>query len=164
MWKSAQLALPSGLPRIWLKSWVVFEEAEPRGPLKLQETAAINSRRSIYELRAAHSSETRQWCSPGSTAWTVVYEADPRFQLSCLNRFIYVKGVASLTDALHGADGCAPESLLLGWQRQRSNTSPGQRVGALGCDPDLSAGGNAKPHLYLASRWPSSPWRFGDLD
>ena len=34
----------------------------------------------------------------------MVYEADPRFSLSCLNRFIYVKGVANVTDALHHAD------------------------------------------------------------
>ena len=34
----------------------------------------------------------------------MVYEADPRFQLSCLNRFIYVKPVKDLTEALQQAD------------------------------------------------------------
>jgi hypothetical protein len=34
----------------------------------------------------------------------VVYEADPQFQMSCLNRFIYVKPVADLTEALRHAD------------------------------------------------------------
>jgi hypothetical protein len=33
-----------------------------------------------------------------------VYEADPRFQVSCLNRFVYVKPVADLTEALQAAD------------------------------------------------------------
>jgi hypothetical protein len=33
-----------------------------------------------------------------------VYESEPRFAPSCLHRFIYVKKVAGLTDALHGAD------------------------------------------------------------
>jgi hypothetical protein len=80
------------------------EEHEPRGELPAPVAAAIASRRSIYEVRAAHSPETRHWCSRGSTAWTVVYEADPRFQLSCLNRFVYVKGVKDLTDALQNAD------------------------------------------------------------
>ena len=68
------------------------------------KAAAIASRRSIYEVRAAHSPDTRHWSSRHSTAWTVVYEADPRFQLSCLNRFIYVKGVKDLTEALQSAD------------------------------------------------------------
>jgi Acyl-CoA reductase (LuxC) len=81
------------------------EQTEPRGELPAESAAAITSRRAIYEVRAAHSPETtRHWCSKNSTAWTVVFEADPRFQPSCLNRFIYVKAVADLTEALHGAD------------------------------------------------------------
>ena len=81
------------------------EQAEPRGELAAEHAAVIASRRGIYEVRAAHSPETtRHWCSKNSTAWTVVYEADARFQMSCLNRFIYVKAVADLTAALRGAD------------------------------------------------------------
>ena len=80
------------------------EDSEPRGELPVEVAAGIASRRSFYEVRAAHSEETRLWTSPGSTAWTVVYEADARFQISCLNRFIYVKGVGNLTEALQGAD------------------------------------------------------------
>jgi hypothetical protein len=81
------------------------EQTEPRGELPAEHAAAIASRRGIYEVRAAHSPETTQhWSSKGSTAWTVVYEADARFQLSCLNRFIYVKAVADLKTALESAD------------------------------------------------------------
>ena len=80
------------------------EESEPRGELPVEAAAAIASRRSFYEVRAAHSPDTRHWCSRNSTAWTVVFEADPRFQLSCLNRFIYVKGVKDLTEALQSAE------------------------------------------------------------
>ena len=80
------------------------EASEPRGELPTDAAAAIASRRSIYEVRAAHSPDTRHWSSRNSTAWTVVYEADPRFQLSCLNRFVYVKGVKDLTEALQSAD------------------------------------------------------------
>ena len=80
------------------------EEIEPRGELPVADAAVIASKRDFYRVRAAASSETRLWCSEGSTAWTVVFEADPRFQLSCLNRFVYVKSVANLTDALHHAD------------------------------------------------------------
>jgi hypothetical protein len=82
------------------------ESIEPRGELATEHAAAIASRRGIYEVRAAHSPETTQhWCSKDSTAWTVVYEADARFQMSCLNRFIYVKGAADLKTALENADG-----------------------------------------------------------
>ena len=81
------------------------EASEPRGELPAEHAAMIAARRGIYEVRAAHAPETTQhWCSRDSTAWTVVYEADAQFQLSCLNRFIYVKAVADLTAMLQGAD------------------------------------------------------------
>jgi len=80
------------------------ERVQPRGPLPPAEAAAITSRRVFYEVRAAHSPDTRVWSSAASTAWTVVYERDPRFQVSCLNRFVYVKAVANLAEALHGAE------------------------------------------------------------
>jgi hypothetical protein len=81
------------------------EQTEPRGELAAEHAAAIASRRGIYEVRAAHSPETtRHWCSKNSTAWTVVFEADTRFQMSCLNRFIYVKAVSDLTAALRAVD------------------------------------------------------------
>jgi hypothetical protein len=80
------------------------EAVEPRGQINLETAAAIASRRSFYEVRGAYSPDTRHWASKDSTAWTVVFEADPRFQLSCLHRFIYVKSVTDLTEALQSAD------------------------------------------------------------
>jgi hypothetical protein len=81
------------------------EAVEPRGEISAEESAAIASRRGFYEVRSAHSPETtRHFFSKDSTAWTVIYEADARFQMSCLNRFIYVKGVADLKTALENAD------------------------------------------------------------
>ena len=90
------------------------EETEPRGDLPVEAAAAIASRRAFYEVRAAHSPETLHWCSRNSTAWTVVYEADPRFQLSCLNRFVYVKGVRDLTEALQNADSIRDQVSTVG--------------------------------------------------
>jgi len=81
------------------------EASEPRGEILTEESAAIASRRAIYEIRAAHSPETtRHWRSKDSTAWTVIFEADARFQLSCLNRFIYIKPVSDLKAVLENAD------------------------------------------------------------
>lgn len=80
------------------------EASEPRGELPAEAAATIASRRAFYEVRAAHSPDTQMWCSKNSTAWTVVYEADAQFQLSCLNRFVYVKGVTDLAQALQSAE------------------------------------------------------------
>lgn len=81
-----------------------LEQAHPRGTLSAEDAAAIARRRSFYEVRMAHSPETRMWASEKSTAWTVIFETDPRFQVSCLNRFIYIKPVNGLAQALEAAD------------------------------------------------------------
>lgn len=82
----------------------VVEQKQPRGKLSAEESANVAYRRSFYEVRAAHSLDTKMWRSTDSTNWTVVFENDPRFQMSCLNRFIYVKAVAHLKQAIEGAD------------------------------------------------------------
>ena len=80
------------------------ESGQPRGELPVEEAAHIASRREIHGMRAAATGETRVLASPGSTAWTVVFEQDPRFQLSCLNRFVYVKPVSDLAELLRHAE------------------------------------------------------------
>ncbi len=80
------------------------ETTHPRGELSPELAAPIASRRAFYDVRAADSVDTRIWRSENSTAWTVVYEADARFQASCLNRFIYVKGATDLTHTLQAVD------------------------------------------------------------
>jgi hypothetical protein len=89
------------------------EASDPRGELPPEISGAIATRRAMYEMRAAYARSpeapedyprTSLWKSDGSTAWTVVYESDPQFQLSCLNRFIYVKPVENLKRALDNAE------------------------------------------------------------
>ncbi len=79
------------------------ENAEPRGPVPAPAAADIATRRMFYEVRASADDKIRIWTSPGSTAWTVVFEEDPEFQLSCLNRFVFVKAVADVPAALTAA-------------------------------------------------------------
>jgi hypothetical protein len=80
------------------------EDLRPRGRIPKADAASIRSRRSFYEVRAANLADTRLWHSKDSTAWTVICDADPRFQPSCLNRFVHVKGVGNLEAVLQGAD------------------------------------------------------------
>ncbi|HTD66848.1 MAG TPA: acyl-CoA reductase [Candidatus Limnocylindria bacterium] len=80
--------------------FATIESREPRGKLLPQDAAAIALKRSFYEVRSAAAGDVKLWQSENSTAWTVVYEADPQFQISCLNRFVYVKSASDLTEAL----------------------------------------------------------------
>ncbi|HEX3716887.1 MAG TPA: acyl-CoA reductase [Verrucomicrobiae bacterium] len=105
------------------KELQAFEETHPRGQLSAAEAASIARRRSFYEVRAAHSPDTKMWASNESTAWTVVLEADPKFQVSCLNRFIYVKTVTSVEQALHGADLLRDKISTVGLAAGHDNTA-----------------------------------------
>ena len=97
------------------------EAAEPRGQIPIETSALIAAKRDFYQVRAAHSPETRLWASENSTAWTVVYEASARFQLSCLHRFIYVKGVNGLADALQNADSVRGQVSTVGLAAPEEN-------------------------------------------
>jgi hypothetical protein len=80
------------------------ETIEPRGRTATESAAAIASKRAIYETLAVHRADAKIWSSQNSTAWTVVFEHDVRFQFSPLNRFIYVKPVPDLAAVLRGVD------------------------------------------------------------
>jgi hypothetical protein len=82
----------------------ILEGRRPRGSLSTEAAAALAIRRSVFEIRASQSAETRLWTSSGTTAWTVVFEAEPVFSLSCGHRFIFVKPAPSLTEVLRQAE------------------------------------------------------------
>jgi hypothetical protein len=127
------------------------EEMEPRGELPVEVAAGIASRRAFYEVRAAHSPDTRHWCSRNSTAWTVVYEADPRFQVSCLNRFIYVKGVKDLTEALQNAESVRGQVSTVGL------AAPEDKARELAAE--LARWGAARVCRLGQMQEPPLPWR-----
>ena len=80
-----------------------LEEELPRGPLEKAEAARIANIRRLYALRQAGSPDIFLLCSRDSTAWTVTFDHEPRFRTSPLNRFLQVKAVESLEEALGGA-------------------------------------------------------------
>ena len=78
-----------------------YEARDPRGPLSALEAAEIANMRANYRFRAASDPRVQLWESEGSTAWTVIYEEDPWFASSCLNRVVFVKPLPEdLTAAL----------------------------------------------------------------
>ena len=68
-----------------------FNRHTPRRPLALGDAAAIADLRASYAFRSANDVRTQIWQSEGSTDWTVIYEEDPWFATSPLNRVVFVK-------------------------------------------------------------------------
>ncbi|HYH79753.1 MAG TPA: acyl-CoA reductase [Longimicrobium sp.] len=70
------------------------ERELPRGALSPGESSAIRQLRGQAEFAAGvdlHASDK-------GTAWTVIYDPEPAFEASCLNRVVRVKPVAALAD------------------------------------------------------------------
>lgn len=67
------------------------QERIPRSPISREETAQIADLRANYTFRAANDPRVQIWQSEGSTDWTVIFEDDPWFAASCLNRLVFVK-------------------------------------------------------------------------
>jgi hypothetical protein len=80
------------------------EATQPRGQLSVEDAAAIATRRHFYNVRSAAGMRTRCLFSENSTAWSVVFEDDPDFQKSCLNRFVYVKAILNTDQLLLAID------------------------------------------------------------
>jgi len=80
-------------PREWAgllaTEMAAVERDLPRGPLAPDESSAIQQLRA----RAEFSDGTELHASDDGTAWTVVFEPDPAFEASCLNRVVRVKPV-----------------------------------------------------------------------
>lgn len=68
-----------------------FNRHTPRRVLTAGAAQEIQHLRSSYAFRAANDSRVCVWRSEGSTDWTVIYEEDPQFAVSCLNRLVFVK-------------------------------------------------------------------------
>lgn len=68
-----------------------FQAHTPRGAVSLSEAAAMDELRGTHAFREANGERVRVWASANTNAWTVVFDADPRFAASCLNRVIFVR-------------------------------------------------------------------------
>ncbi|HEV7591382.1 MAG TPA: acyl-CoA reductase, partial [Longimicrobium sp.] len=85
-------------PRAWAgllaTEMAAVERELPRGPLAPDESSAIQQLRA----RAEFSDGAELHASADGTAWTVVFEPDPAFEASCLNRVVRVKPVRDAAD------------------------------------------------------------------
>jgi len=67
----------------------------PRGKLLSQEASTIHQLRGAYEFREIAGQDVAVYAGEG-TSWTVIYESDPTFLPSCLNRTVRVKPIGDL--------------------------------------------------------------------
>ncbi|MSR64219.1 MAG: hypothetical protein EXS18_00370 [Verrucomicrobiae bacterium] len=100
-----------------------FNARIPRGKLSMEESVAIARVRAAYEFRAANDLRVGFWGSKGGDAWTVIYEDEPMFATSPLNRVVFVKplrnlenSVAHVQQHIHNVGLACPPDRWLEWE------------------------------------------------
>ncbi len=127
----------------------VIERELPRGHLSPAESAAIHQARGGAEFRALAGEDVMLHAGAG-TAFTVAYDADPAFAVSCLNRFLWVK---PLDDVLQAAELVRPYAHFL---QTVAVAGAGERLGALA--EALAAAGATRVTPFEAAPWPPPEW------
>jgi hypothetical protein len=86
---------PRDLAELLGEALARYQTVVPRGRLTLEEASSAGSLRRRYELRQA-AGEPVALIHDGP--WAVLYDEDPAFQPSCLNRTVFVKPIDELAD------------------------------------------------------------------
>jgi hypothetical protein len=73
-----------------------YQARVPREHLTVEEAAQIAKLRGAYEFRSATDPTVASWASEDTNAWLVIYEEDPMFTPSCLNRVVFVKPIKQM--------------------------------------------------------------------
>lgn len=88
---------PAEFAELVARELEVVERELPRGRLSLEEASAIQQLRGAAEFRALAGRDVRLLTSAG-TEFTVIYDDDPGFAPSCLNRVLRVTPVEDLAE------------------------------------------------------------------
>jgi hypothetical protein len=73
-----------------------FEAKCPRGKISDEEAAAFMRLRGAYDFRASADKKVRVFGDATANRWAVIYEEEPMWATSCLNRLVFVKPIAAL--------------------------------------------------------------------
>lgn len=85
-------ATPRDFAEALARSLEALDRELPSGVVDPEEASRLQQLRGTTELRVA-AGEGRELWHGGQSPWTVVYDPDPAFEASCLNRMVRVKPV-----------------------------------------------------------------------
>lgn len=122
----------------------------PRGTLSPGESTAIRQLRGATEFAQISGSGVRLHASSGGTAWTVIFDPDPRFNASCLNRVVRVKPVDDLAEVAAHVASIRPFLQTVGLAGPAERTTP--------LATRLAIGGATRIAPIGQMAWPPPTW------
>jgi hypothetical protein len=139
------------------EAMAAYQLRVPRGKLTTEESAAIAQLRQAYEFRSASDRRVAVWAGDG---WTVIYEDDPSFTPSCLNRTVFVKPIDSFKRVLDNVQRFAGKISTVGLAPMNEFAGDLSEIGVCRvCPigqmqrPPLSWHDDGRPNLAALVRW-----------
>jgi hypothetical protein len=147
---------PAGLAAHLGDALVALARGLPCGSLTLEERAALRALRQDAEWRGIGGGDVRVFGDASALGPTVVYDADPRFEPTCLNRSVRVKPLDRLEDLLLHLGSWAGSIEAIG------AAGPPERLGGLALE---WARGSSLSRVCPIGRMqhPPAAWRHGGL-
>ncbi len=96
------------------QAMAAYQARVPRGTLSPEEAVAICRVRDAYEYRAGRDKRVAVWRSIETNDWAVIYEDDPSFMPSCLNRLVFVKPMDTFQRVLNSIERIAEQISTVG--------------------------------------------------
>ncbi len=125
-----------------------FNIGIPRGKISPDEAANINQLRGRYEFREYSDDGIALHTSSPGTDWTVIFEQDPKFEPSCLNRTIRVKPVKDVMEVAELVKPLKAYLQTMGAALPESRVIPlAEEMGKLGMDRIPPLGRMTAPSL-----------------
>jgi hypothetical protein len=90
------------------EAMTAYQQRVPRGALTVEAAAEFTTIRSGYQFRAESDRRVAVWTSLPANDWLVLYDDDPSFAPSCLNRVVYVKPTDGFSRVLGNVRRYAP--------------------------------------------------------
>jgi hypothetical protein len=127
-----------------------LEKELPRGAITPEESAAIRQARGAAEFAHIAGAGVELHASSGGTGWTVIYDPDPAFDASCLNRLVRVKPVPDVGEVAGRIAGIGEYLQTVGLA--------GHPDRFVGLTRALAVAGASRIAPIAAMAWPPPAW------
>jgi len=146
------------------QAMAAYQARIPRGSLSPEESVTISRVRDAYEYRASRDRRAAVWRSVETNDWAVIYEDDPSFMPSCLNRLVFVKPTDGFPRVLSSIERIAEQISTVGIAPMNDrSTALASDLATMGIHrvcpvgqmqkPALALRHDGRPHLAELVRW-----------
>lgn len=120
-----------------------FRTTHGRGPVALSDSGAVSNAREVARFRMANGAGIQLWESAGSTAWTIVFDSDPKLAAGPLNGFVKLHAMPDSPQALGGESAFISTAAIHPFAEEHA-----EKIAVLGVPRICAAGQAQEPTVF----------------